>query len=638
MIINNFITILILVIYLAIVYITLNSKNQLGMIMITILTYLLIVYKKKVFQGFTGNIQKFTLGSQAADPASSASVTYTVELDGTNMIIKNPNGDNPNEPIEDDISFYRKDVGDNNPTINIQNLSGQAIRIFYLVRTGQQIQRNIIHTSNPSVDNGNIYDLKSIIEDELQNQQIRNPDNAIPQPLTFTINIDVVESNIEFIYRENFLCSTHDCTPGFERISNANEIEYLADAEQTCCILANNPSESFPNMYGSCNNKCNIENPTESNCPSDICAFTEEQNECTTKDICSEFTDQNECENNSGCFFDETYEGGPPCRTLVNQDCNVENPTVDNCPSEICNFREIPNKCEPALRGECKNDEMQVTEHANQEACVNEGHTWTPNDVCPEGDSVSQNACNRVECEFTPISGSQQNSQGTSQEQSEPEIANCSNFNCSPLRYRDNYETINCLGDSCSVSECCIIYEDTSNNETSTPSTSSSNTSSNQTSNNQNTNNQTSNNNNDVDERIRIKYEDPIPIRGDYFLLNNNISSYDGLCMNTGNKDSWRKSPDDLPLIDDEDLYTLQGHTSPLKPVISDYSSLYGPTIDGDDDSPNKLFLFSNNLSSPACCPSTFTTSTGCLCTSKKQRDFIVSRGKNVPTNYDDFN
>ena len=87
---------------------------------------------------------------------------------------------------------------------------------------------------------------------------------------------------------------------------------------------------------------------------------------------------------------------------------------------------------------------------------------------------------------------------------------------------------------------------------------------------------------------------------------------------------------------DDKNLYTLQGHNSPLKPVIADYSSLYGPSIDGEDDSPNKLFIFSNNLSSPACCPSTFTTSTGCICTSKKQRDFITSRGKNVPRNYND--
>ena len=62
MIINNFITIIILIVYIGIVYITLNSQNQIGMIIITIITYLLITYKKRVFQPFSlssNSIQKF---------------------------------------------------------------------------------------------------------------------------------------------------------------------------------------------------------------------------------------------------------------------------------------------------------------------------------------------------------------------------------------------------------------------------------------------------------------------------------------------------------------------------------------------------------------------------------------------------
>ena len=53
MIISNLITIIILIIYIGILYITLNNKNQLGMLFSTIATYLLISYKKKIFEGFT---------------------------------------------------------------------------------------------------------------------------------------------------------------------------------------------------------------------------------------------------------------------------------------------------------------------------------------------------------------------------------------------------------------------------------------------------------------------------------------------------------------------------------------------------------------------------------------------------------
>tara|TARA_B110000285_G_C15107353_1_gene608804 strand:+ start:864 stop:1829 length:966 start_codon:yes stop_codon:yes gene_type:complete len=145
--------------------------------------------------------------------------------------------------------------------------------------------------------------------------------------------------------------------------------------------------------------------------------------------------------------------------------------------------------------------------------------------------------------------------------------------------------------------------------------------------------------NTNISTQQKIKDEDPIPIlKLENDKTNYNMSSFDGLCINTGNEDSWRKSPNNLPLIDDNDLYTLQGHNAPLKPIISDYNSLYGPPIDGDENSSKKLFMFANNLSSPSCCPSTFTTSTGCICTSKKQRDFVISRGNNIPkNNYEDI-
>ena len=60
---------------------------------------------------------------------------------------------------------------------------------------------------------------------------------------------------------------------------------------------------------------------------------------------------------------------------------------------------------------------------------------------------------------------------------------------------------------------------------------------------------------------------------------------------------------------------------------LSEQADLIGPPIDGVKGSPEKNFMFANNITSPACCPSTFTSSTGCVCTTKNQRDFIAARG-----------
>ena len=60
---------------------------------------------------------------------------------------------------------------------------------------------------------------------------------------------------------------------------------------------------------------------------------------------------------------------------------------------------------------------------------------------------------------------------------------------------------------------------------------------------------------------------------------------------------------------------------------LSNQAALRGPPVDGVKGSSEKMFMLANNVASPLCCPSTFSTSTGCLCTTKNQRDFIASRG-----------
>lgn len=106
-----------------------------------------------------------------------------------------------------------------------------------------------------------------------------------------------------------------------------------------------------------------------------------------------------------------------------------------------------------------------------------------------------------------------------------------------------------------------------------------------------------------------------------------NMGPYDGICLKTGNKDYWMKSPDESALITNDQLFSYLGSQGPMKMRLSDQAALIGPPIDGVKGSPEKAFMFANNITSPACCPSTFSTSTGCVCTTQNQRDFIAARG-----------
>lgn len=106
-----------------------------------------------------------------------------------------------------------------------------------------------------------------------------------------------------------------------------------------------------------------------------------------------------------------------------------------------------------------------------------------------------------------------------------------------------------------------------------------------------------------------------------------NMGPYDGICLKTGNKEYWMKSPDNTSLVPNDTLYSYLGSQGPVKMRLSDQAALIGPPVDGVKGSDEKMFMFANNKTSLACCPSTFSTSTGCVCTTENQRDFIAGRG-----------
>ena len=81
--------------------------------------------------------------------------------------------------------------------------------------------------------------------------------------------------------------------------------------------------------------------------------------------------------------------------------------------------------------------------------------------------------------------------------------------------------------------------------------------------------------------------------------------------------------------------YKLNSETTIFSPVgdgvklTSDPASQYFGTVDGDPNSPKHLFMFAHNQCSPGCCPATHSCSRGCVCTTDKQRNHIISRGGN---------
>jgi len=106
----------------------------------------------------------------------------------------------------------------------------------------------------------------------------------------------------------------------------------------------------------------------------------------------------------------------------------------------------------------------------------------------------------------------------------------------------------------------------------------------------------------------------PAPVG--YSIRTGIVGSYDGLILQPPDS-TWRRYPAQNPTLKNP-IFVPQGSGVPLKneevPVNLDDS----------------MFIFAKNIASPFCCPATHSTSTGCVCTTKQQRDLIgLYRGGN---------
>ena len=97
----------------------------------------------------------------------------------------------------------------------------------------------------------------------------------------------------------------------------------------------------------------------------------------------------------------------------------------------------------------------------------------------------------------------------------------------------------------------------------------------------------------------------------------NRVGPYDGLCIRTEAK----KYPNSFINLNNNKLYNgnqnvLFGSQVPVDNVLSQPLT-------------NSNFIFSNNMSSLNCCPATYSTSTGCICSTNQDQQNINTRGGN---------
>jgi len=111
------------------------------------------------------------------------------------------------------------------------------------------------------------------------------------------------------------------------------------------------------------------------------------------------------------------------------------------------------------------------------------------------------------------------------------------------------------------------------------------------------------------------------------------MSTYDGVHLRTKCPDKWRHPPCGLPYHHPSRLSEslVQGHGAPdvTPPASEPDHGPETPTVDGRPDSPRSKFMFAYNQCRPECCPSTYSCSNGCVCTTPEQRRFLQQRGTN---------
>jgi hypothetical protein len=111
--------------------------------------------------------------------------------------------------------------------------------------------------------------------------------------------------------------------------------------------------------------------------------------------------------------------------------------------------------------------------------------------------------------------------------------------------------------------------------------------------------------------------------------LDYGIGSYSNIKLGYPYQNSWRNETQNIPLLQGK-VFTGQGTPFPLKSSDSmvDVYPKSDLSVDGLVGSPTSMFMFKYNQASPYC-KSSFSSSSGQLCLTSQQSDWINSRGSN---------
>lgn len=115
--------------------------------------------------------------------------------------------------------------------------------------------------------------------------------------------------------------------------------------------------------------------------------------------------------------------------------------------------------------------------------------------------------------------------------------------------------------------------------------------------------------------------------------INYTMGSLDGIRLKTGCPGNWRDQPCGANFANSRQNHVLQGNQLPLKTPTTKNQFPDAPPVDGRKGSPRSMFMLAYNQSHPACCPSTYSTDSGCVCTTPAQREWL-ERGGNWAGGY----
>jgi hypothetical protein len=110
--------------------------------------------------------------------------------------------------------------------------------------------------------------------------------------------------------------------------------------------------------------------------------------------------------------------------------------------------------------------------------------------------------------------------------------------------------------------------------------------------------------------------------------INQKGGCWSGLTLsNKKGECDWRHPPCNEPLNPEVMAFSKNPELEFRQGLVEGVENRFYPSVDGTKGGKKNMFMFAHNKCSPECCPSTYSCDRGCVCTTKKQREYLASRG-----------